>query len=172
MKVCFGCMQLKPLIIYMKNIETMFTTINNFNYIYDKVCSSFHLNVYFFGSSSINVYNIPRQISDKFHFFQLVKPIDNNSKGDYIRFIGKKIGIEIKMNDKDLNNFAIENLYNFSNADIFDFIKNAIELKKKYSPPDDENWVYREGLLVDDLMDALGSVKGSLTTEVLKSYYL
>ena len=172
MKACFGCMQLKPLIIYMKNIETMFTTINNFNYIYDKVCSSFHLNVYFFGSSSINVYNLPRQITDKFHFFQLVKPIDNNSKGDYIRFIGKKIGIEIKMNDKDLTNFAIENLYNFSNADIFDFIKNAIELKKKYSPPDDENWVYREGLLVDDLMDALGSVKGSLTTEVLKSYYL
>ena len=171
-KACFASIQFKPLIIFVKNIEKMFSSINNFNYIYDKVSSSFHLNVYFFASSSINAYNLPRPIADKFHFFQLVKPIDKNSKGEYIRFICKKIGIEIKMNDKDLNTFAVENLNSFSNEDIFDLIKNAIEFKKKYSPPNDENWVYREGLLKDDIFDALSSIKGSLTPDVLRSYYL
>jgi Cdc6-like AAA superfamily ATPase len=81
-KASFGSMQFKPLIIYMKNIEQMFSTLNNFNYIYDKVASSYELNVYFFASSSINVYNLPRQISDKFHFFnvlnQLIKIIEMN----------------------------------------------------------------------------------------------
>ena len=57
-KACFANMQFKPLIIYMKNIEEMFSTINNFNYIYDKVASSYELNVYFFASSSINIYNL------------------------------------------------------------------------------------------------------------------
>jgi molecular chaperone GrpE (heat shock protein) len=171
-KACFASIKFKPLIIFVKNIEKMFSSINNFNYIYDKVSSSFNLNVYFFASSSINAYNLPRPITDKFQFFQLVKPIDKNSKSEYIRFICKKIGIEIKMNDNDLNNFALENLNSFSNADIFDLIKNAIEFKKKYSPPNDENWVYREGLLKDDIFDALSSIKGSLTPDVLKSYYL
>ena len=171
-KACFANMQFKPLIIYMKNIEEMFSTINNFNYIYDKVASSYELNVYFFASSSINIYNLSRQIADKFQFFQLVKPIENINKGDFIKFIGKKIGIEIKVNEKELFNLAMENLKHFSNKDIFDLIRIAIDIKKQNSPPDDENWVYREGLIEDDIMKALGSVEGSLTDDVLKSYYL
>ena len=171
-KASFGSMQFKPLIIYMKNIEQMFSTLNNFNYIYDKVASSYELNVYFFASSSINVYNLPRQISDKFQFFQCVKPIDKNHRSEYIKFIGKKIGIEIKINEKELNNFATEKLNYFSNEDIFDLIRNSIGIKKQKSPPDDENWVYREGLYEDDLKNALGSIKPSLTDDVLKSYYL
>ena len=171
-KACFWGLQNNAIIIYMRNIEQMFSTINNFNYIYDKVSSSYHLNVYFFASSSINRYNLPKQIVDKFQFFQCVKPIDNNHKSDYIRFIGTKIGIEIKVNEKNLSKFVTENLYKFTNEDIFDLIRNAIGIKKQLSPPDDENWVYREGLYEDDLYKALGSVNGSLTQEIRNSYYI
>ena len=76
------------------------------------------------------------------------------------------------MNDQDLYNISIENLYIFSNEDIFDFIKHSIEIKKQKSPPDDENWVYREVLNLDDLMFDLGTVKGSLKSDVLKNYNL
>ena len=114
MKACLGNMQFKPLIIYMKNIEEMFSALNNFNYIYDKAASSYELNVYFFASSCINVYNLPKQIADKFQFFQYVKPVDENHRSEFIKFIGKKIGIEIKINEKDLNNFAMEKLHYFS----------------------------------------------------------
>ena len=171
-KACFANMQFKPLIIYMKNIEQMFSVMNNFNYIYDKIASSYELNVYFFASSSINVYNLPRQIADKFQFFQCIKPVLKEDKSDYIRFIGRKIGIEIKMNDKELNNLAMDNLNHFSNRDIFDLICNAIEIKKQNSPPNDLNMVYREGLYEDDIMKAFSNVQGSLTTEILKSYYI
>ena len=171
-KACFASLAFKPLIIYMKNIEKMSSAMNNFNFIYDKVASSLKLNVYFIASSSINVYNIPKSINDKFQFFQFIKPVDKDHRSDYIRFICNKIGIEIHMNDQDLHNFSIENLNNFSNEDIFDFIKHTIEIKKQKSPPDDENWVYREGLNFDDLKWGLGTVRGSLTDEVLKHYYL
>ena len=66
----------------------------------------------------------------------------------------------------------MEKLNNFSNGDIFDLIRNAIGIKKNNGPPDDENWVYREGLYLDDILNALGSVKGTLTNDVIKSYYL
>ena len=131
-----------------------------------------HLNVYFFASSNINRYNLPKQIVDKFQYFQFIKPIDNDYKKDYIRFIGRKIGIEIKMTDYNLNKFAVENLYNCSNEDIFDLIRNAITLKKQSSPPDDENWAYREGLYENDLNKALGTVQRSLTHDVRKMFYL
>ena len=171
-KACFWGIQSSSIIIYIKNIEQFFSTMNNFNYIYDKVASSFHLNVYFFASSSINIYNLPKQIVDKFKFPFYIKPVGNNCKSDYIRFIGRKIGIEIKMTDQNLNKLVMENLYNFSNEDIFDLIRNAIQIKRQYSPPDDENWVYRDGLFEDDIMKALGTIQGSLNNEVLKSYYL
>ena len=174
-KACFTNMQFKPLIIFMKNIEQIINNqfnFNNFNYIYDRVASSYELNVYFFATSSINVYNIPRSIADKFQFYQCVKPILKEHKGEYIKFIGKKIGIEIKVNDKELNNLAVENLHYFSNRDIFDLIKNAIDIKKQNSPPNDENWVYKEGLNEEDIKKAFTNIKGTLTDDVLKSYYL
>ena len=172
MKACFSSIQFKPLIIYIKNIEQMFSTLNNLNYIYDKVASSYQLNVYFFASSSINVYNLPKQITDKFQHFQCIKPIVKNRKADFIRFISIKIGIEIKMDQQSLNNFASNKLDYYSNEDIFDLIRNAIDIKKQNSPPDDENWVYREGLYEEDIMKAYYKFKGSLTDEVLRSYYI
>ena len=66
----------------------------------------------------------------------------------------------------------MENLHYFSNRDIFNLIKNAIDIKKQNSPPNDENWVYREGLNEEDIMKAFSNVKGSLSDDVLKSYYL
>ena len=171
-KACFQGVKFKSLIIYMKNIEQLFSTINNFNYIYDKVASSYELNVYFFASSSINVYNLPKHIKDKFQFFQLVRPIENKDKSNLIKFIGKKIGIEIKMNEKELLKLAMENLNHFSNKDVFDLIRIAIDIKKQNSPSEDENWVYKEGLNEDDIMKAIGNIEGSLTDEVIKKYYL
>ena len=49
--------------------------MNNFNFIYDKVASSLKLNVYFIASSTINIYNIPKSINDKFQFFQFIKQL-------------------------------------------------------------------------------------------------
>ena len=173
MRACFGeDVQYKPLIVYIKNIEKMFSSINNFNYIYDKVASSYKMNVYLFASSAINVYNLPRQIADKFQYFQCIKPVPKQNKSEFIRFIGAKIGIEIKMDEKSLNEFATEKLTYFSNENIFDLIINAIENKKQYSPPDDENWVYKEGLYEDDLVNALKTVKCSLSEEIFKAYYI
>ena len=36
----FGYQQFKPLIVYIKNIEKMFSNMSNFNFLYDKTSSS------------------------------------------------------------------------------------------------------------------------------------
>ena len=45
----------------------MINTINNLNFIYDKVCSSFNLNIYLFASTTVNRYSLPKQIIEKFN---------------------------------------------------------------------------------------------------------
>ena len=150
----------------------MINTINNLNFIYDKVCSSFNLNVYLFASTTVNRYSLPKKIVEKFQYFHCIRPVDNNHKGALVRFIASKIGIEIKMTDYNLNKFGFENLYTFSNEDIFDLIRNAIRIKKQNGPPDDENWVYREGLYEEDLKKDFDILRGSLTTEIRKLYCL
>ena len=127
-KVAFNYMQNKPLIIYIRNLEKMLSNMNNFNFIYDKVCASKVDNVILIASMSNQP---PKAISEKFHYVHCIRPADKNQKSNYIKFISQKIGIQINMSDQDLNTYAFQNLHNYSNEDIFNLIKTAIELKKK-----------------------------------------
>ena len=76
------------------------------------------------------------------------------------------------MSEQDLNSFAFQNLNNYSNEDIFNLIKTAIEIKKNEIGNNEENQVYKEGLNENDIAKALHSLRGSLTPEIMKNYYL
>ena len=171
-KNAFGYQQFKPLIVYIKNMEKMFSNMNNFNFLYDKTSSSNLQNVIFIASTTIPVQQLPKEISKKFHYYHCIRPADKNQKLNFIKFVSLKIGIKINMSDEDLNSFAFQSLRNYSNEDIFNLIVTAINLKKKAIGNDEENRVYKEGLNDRDIMNALNSVKGNLTPEVIKTYYL
>lgn len=171
-KYVFGYMQFKPLIVYIKNMEKMFSNMINFNFLYDKTSSSNLQNVIFIASTTVPIQQLPKEISKKFHYYHCIRPADKSQKLNYIKFISLKIGIKINMSDEDLNSFAFQNLRNYSNEDIFNLIITAINLKKKEIGNDEENRVYKEGLNDRDIMNALKSVKGNLTPEVMKTYYL
>ena len=76
------------------------------------------------------------------------------------------------MNDEVLDNFAFQNLRNYSNEDIFNLIVTAINLKKKEIGNDEDNRVYKEGLNDRDIKNALNYIKGNLAPEIMKIYYL
>ena len=171
-KAAFSFMQNKPLIVYIKNIEKMFSNMNNFNFIYDRVSSSKMENIIFIASTQEIMYNLPKEVSKKFHYSHCIRPAPKNQKFNYIRFLSQKIGIKINLSDQDLNNFAFENLINYSNEDIFYLLKSAIEIKRQQFGNDEENRVYKEGLNYNDIMNALKSVKGSLQPSDIKNYYL
>ena len=42
-----------------------------------------------------------------------------------------KFGIKVSMSDSDLNNFVYQNFRNYSNQDVFQVIKTAMDLKKQ-----------------------------------------
>ena len=73
------------------------------------------------------------------------------------------------MNDNDLNGFVYQYLSNYSNEDIFNLIVAAIDLKKNKVDLDN---VYKNGITGEDLYNALNAVKGSLTPDVMRNYYL
>ena len=171
-KAAFTFLQYKPLIVYIKNMEKMFSNMNNFNFIYDRTSSSKLENVIFIASTTVPVYQLPKEISKKFHYVHCIRPADKSQKCNYIKFISDKIGIKINMNEQDLNSFSFQYLNNFSNEDIFNLIKTAIDLKKQQFGNDEENKVYKEGLFENEIKNALNSVEGTLTPEVMKNYYL
>ena len=171
-KHAFGYMQFKPLIVYIKNMEEMLSNMNNFNFLYDRTSSSTLKNVIFIASTTVPVQMLPKEVSKKFHYIHCIRPAEKNQKYNYIKFISAKIGIKINMNEQDLNSFAFQNLYNYSNEDIFNLLKTAIDIKQKEIGEDEENMVYKEGLNDNDIKKALNSVPGTLTPDVLKNYYL
>ena len=171
-KAAFTFLQFKPLIVYIKNMEKMFSNMNNFNFIYDRTSSSKLENVIFIASTTVPVHQLPKEISKKFHYVHCIRPADKSQKSNYIKFISDKIGIKLNMNEQDLNSFAFQYLGNYSNEDIFNLIKTAIDLKKQEIGNDEENRVYKEGLFESEIKNALNSVKGTLTPEIMKNYYL
>ena len=170
-KVAFNYMQNKPLIIYIRNLEKMLSNMNNFNFIYDKVCASKVDNVILIASMSNQP---PKAISEKFHYAICVRPCEKNQKINLMKFIGKKLGINFNITEKDFTGFIYQNLHNFSNEDIFNLIVGAIDMKKnKLGKGDDMlEQVYKDGINIEDLHNALNVVHGSLTPEDIKNYYL
>ena len=171
-KVIFNYMQFKPLIVYIKNMEEMFSNMNDFNFLYDRTSSSHLQNVIFIASSTVPVQMLPKEVSKKFHYIHSIRPVDKNHKIDYIKFLSQKIGIRLHISDEDLNTFSFKNLNNYSNGDIFNLIITAIEMKNKEIGDGEENKVYKEGLNINDLTNALNNAPGTLTPEVMKNYYL
>ena len=91
-----------------------------------------------------------------------------------MKFIGKKFGINYNITEKDLTSFTYQNLENFSNEDIFNLIVEAINIKKNKlgNGEDMLEQVYKDGINLEDLNNALNNVKGSLTQDDIKNYYL
>ena len=129
-KGIFNYMKNKPLIVYIKNMEDMFSYKNDFNFLYDKTNSSSSKDVIFIASTTVPVQMLPKEVSNKFHYVHCIRPVDKNQKLNYIKFILEKLGAKLNMSDEDLNNFVFQNLNNYSNGDIFNLIKTAIDMKK------------------------------------------
>ena len=91
-----------------------------------------------------------------------------------MKFIGKKLGINFNITEKDFTGFIYQNLQNFSNEDIFNLIIGAIDMKKNKLGKEDDmlEQVYKDGINIEDLHNALNVVHGSLTPEDIKNYYL
>ena len=171
MKVAFNHMQNKPLIVYIRNIEKMMSNMNNFNFIYDKVCGSKLQDVILIVSSSIQ---LPKSVSEKFHYSICIRPCEKSQKANFMKFVAKKLGINLNMSDKDLSGFTYQNLDYFSNEDMFNLIVAAIDLKKnKFGGGEDaleKGW--GDGINMEDLHNAMNNVKGGLTQDDIRNYYL
>ena len=149
----------KPLYVYIKNIDKMLPCLNQLNFIYDKIASSFKLNIYFIASTSLELRFFPKNLYTKFQYYLEIKNVAQNNKPEYFRFICDKIGIKLNINLIEFNDFVNNYLGSFSNKKIYELIKLAINIKKERAMQnEDQNWIYKEGLNLIDLKNAISNI--------------
>ena len=170
-KAAFEIQQTKPLIVYVRNLDTIYKAINAFNFLFDKVSSSIG-NVLFVASTCVPIEYLPKDISKKFYYIYCIRPALHNQKGELLEFLIKKLGIKINMGNEELKAFANSNFRTHSNNDLFNVLKTAIDSKKENYPKEDQDNIYNDGLDINDLMKAIDAVPGSMNSNVMKAYYL
>jgi SpoVK/Ycf46/Vps4 family AAA+-type ATPase len=119
----------RPLIIYIKNVDTLAkNALGEILFLHDKF-NSYPRNAIFVCSSPYPLKNLPQEL--KFKYIHLVNCANQNNKYNLFKFLTNKFGINVTMSDTDLSNFVYQNLRNYSNKDVFQVIKLAMDLKKQ-----------------------------------------
>ena len=153
----------KPIIIFLKNIETMTQyALNEILFLHDKFNTE-QRRVLFICSSQYPLRGLPYQL--KFKYVQLINGAGQKNKYNLFKFYFSKFGINFKMSDDDLNNFVIQNFRNYSNKDVFFVVKQMMDIKKQKG----EN-IYDLGR--DELEQAMKLRPGSLDQQSMQYYYL
>ena len=120
-------------------------------------------NALLIGSSPFPVKNLPPKL--QFNYKVLINSANQNNKINLFKFMINKFGIKIPMNDGDLNNFVYQNLRNYSNRDIFNVIKAAMNLQKESGGN-----IFEIGR--NELEKAIKSTPGSLDPQCMQFYGL
>jgi SpoVK/Ycf46/Vps4 family AAA+-type ATPase len=154
----------KPIIVYVKNVDSLckFGALGEIMFLHDKF-NSYKKNVLFICSSNFPIKNIPQQL--KFKYIQLVNSANQSNKYNLFKFLINKFGIKVSMDENDLSNFVYQNFKNYSNGDVFQVIKCAMDLKKQSGGN-----VFEIGR--NELEQALKTKKGSLDQQCMQYYGL
>ena len=154
----------KPIIVYVKNVDSLckFGALGEIMFLHDKF-NTYKKNVLFICSSNFPIKNIPQQL--KFKYIQLVNSANQSNKYNLFKFLINKFGIKVSMDENDLSNFVYQNFKNYSNGDVFQVIKCAMDLKKQSGGN-----VFELGR--NELEQALKTKKGSLDQQCMQYYGL
>lgn len=152
----------KPLIFYVRNIELLFsstTAVNGLFYLIDKFTTD-SKKVLFIASSSYPTQLIPKEIIKRFCHFLNINSVDLTAKFAFFKFLVNKLGIMLQMSEQDMILFANQNLQKYSNGDIYNILKMAVDLKKQNTPGDEHPEI------IDTLIlnKALNIIPASLAT--------
>ena len=153
----------RPIIVYIKNVDSLSkNALGEILFLHDKF-NTFKKNAIFICSSPFPLQNLPQQL--KFKYIQLINSANQTNKYNLFRFLTNKFGIKISMSDSDLNNFVYQNFRNYSNQDVFQVIKTAMDLRKQAGGS-----IFEMGR--NDLEKALKMKPGSLDPQCMQYYGL
>ena len=153
----------RPIIVYIKNVESLSRyALGEILFLHDKF-NTIPKNALFICSSPFPLRTLPQQL--KFKYIHLINSANQMTKPNLFRFLTNKFGINISMSDSDLNNFVYQNFRNYSNQDVFQVIKTAMDLKKQ-----EGGSIFEMGR--NELERALKMKPGSLDPQCMQYYGL
>ena len=153
----------RPIIIYIKNVDSLCkNALGEILFLHDKF-NTFKKNALFICSSPFPIKNLPQQL--KFKYIHLINSANQTQKYNLFRFLTNKFGIKFSMTDSELSNFVYQNFRNYSNQDVFQVIKTAMDLKKNVGGS-----IFEMGR--NELENALKVKPGSLDPQCMQYYGL
>ena len=153
----------RPIIVYVRNIETLVqNALPELLFLFDKFNNE-KKKLLFICSSSYPMQNLPKQL--KFYYIHCVNCANQNSKYNLFKFLLNKFGMRITIPEQELNNFVYQNLRNYSNNDLFQVIKKALDMRKQSGGSLEE-------IDRSTLENAVRDVPGTLSPQMIKAYYL
>ena len=158
------CAEIKrPVVILVRNIETyMNNALPELLFLYDKF-NTIKNNLVLIISSTYPPQSLPRQL--KFTYIQCINCANQRNKFGLFKFLTDKLGVKVSMEQQDLMNFVYQNFRTYSNNDIFQVIKAALNIAKQDGGSIDE-------IDRNILEKALRTVPGSLIPQVMQYYKL
>ena len=119
----------RPLFIFIKNIDTLaYNALNELLFLFDKFSNN-KRRILLIVSSSVPMQNLPKQF--KFTYIHCINCANQRLKYNYFKFLTNILGIRIIMAEPDLMNFVYQNYRNYSNNDIFQVIRVAMDMKRQ-----------------------------------------
>ena len=153
----------RPIVIYVKNVETI---VNNalpeLLFLFDKFINN-KRDIIFIVSSSIPPQNLPKQL--KFYYYLLINSANQQNKYGLFKFLTNKFGINVNMIEQDIMNFVYQNFRNYSNYDVFQVLKSALDMKK-------QNGGNLQEVDRNVIENALRTVPGSLSQQIMQAFNL
>lgn len=155
---------IQPLIIYIKNIETMTQAQTHIFYLIDKLTEKKDNRILIIASCYCPPVNLPKPLFNKFVYIQNVPNAKN--KGNFINFIGKKMNIPVALSTEESITLS-QSLYLYSNGELKDALEMAYQLKDEIEK---EGETIEKTISLDNLMNYVKLISPNMNQQMYNGF--
>ena len=159
----------KPVVVYVKDINRCQNAVKEIIYLSDSICGLKNKTL-FICSCSVTPNVLNPMLQKKFYFTHYIRPVQNINKGELLRFICNRTGVNLNSSGIEMHNIISQNLAHYSNSDIFKLVKNAYDNLKQDSNGN-LNCI-SAGINFDYLKRAADEISPSLSDKDVVDFYL
>ena len=162
------CIYRQPIILYIKNIESMYPALQKIFYIFDRILlHKTDDKIFIIASSTCKPKQLDKKLYTYFVYLHYIGPFIVKYKKEYIQFICKKVNINLNVSNEELEKLCSGDLKYYSNEDIYKILYVIRELNEN-----DNNLINGNVINYNDLIKGIKLIPSSISPEIIKQYDL
>ena len=162
------CIDRQPIVVYIKNIDTMFPVLSSIYFLFDRILNSKRDDkIFLIASSTCKPNQLPEKLYHSFIYLHYIGTFILKYKKEYVRFICEKLNITLNVSNDEFEKLCSESFKYYSNEDIRKVLSITRDLNES-----NQHLINGNVLNFADLIHGSSLVPSSITTEVIKLYNL